>query len=1579
MDFAVDAALWVVGKALAPVTGGLLESWAASTELGRNIDALKMQLLYAQGMLDNAQGRDIRSPALKELLHKLRELAYGADDALDELDYFRIQDELDGTYHAADLDAQNCVDRLAINARHTAKAAGIKLKCSSSSTRADPDDQKDGGTRVCLSVVGSCGGHDISSSPPLRTTQGVQEADGGCMPNVVSCARSAAKTMGKHFPCHSFPSVHDDDADAVMLKSSNMTGSGRRFLCSAWPSKVLQENNTMQTQKLKFDRVVMSTKILEIIEQLKPLCAMVSTILILELLGSTHIPTAQDITNRPKTTPNIIEPALYGRNDLKKNIIDGITHGKYCTNELTVVPLVGPGGIGKTTLTQNIFRELEGSFQVSVWVCVSLDFNAERLTQEIVKKIPKVNDEKDNATNHEVIAQRLKSKRLLLVLHDVWTYHEDEWKKLLAPLNQTGGEKGNVVIVTTRIPKVASMVTTTNSSIDVERLTHEDTMSFFEVCVFGDQQPWKDHPELRDVGSKIVKKLKGFPLAAKTVGRLLRNHLTLDHWTRVAESKEWELHTNDNDIMPALKLSYNYLPFHLQQCFSYCGLFPEDYEFTSKELVHFWIGLGIIRSLDRARRTEDVALCYLNDLVNHGFFRKNEKENGPHYVIHDLLHNLAVMVSSYECLSIYSSNMQTIQIPASVRHLSIIVDNTDVKDITTFREYNSYLSALGKRLKVQNLRTLILFGAYHGSFAKTFRGLFEEARALRTIFFSGASYSVDDVLLNFSKLVHLRYLRITSVHNKDMCLPSALFRSYHLEVIDLENWGGSFGSTSQMSSLIKLRHFVVPQYNLELFSSIFEVGKIKLLEELRRFEVRKETKGFELSQLGELTELGGSLGIYNLENVQKKDEADELKLMNKNHLHKLTLEWSFDRPIRDAEQEKNVIESLVPHSSLQDLCIRGHGGGICPSWLGRYLSVQNLESLSLCNVSWNTLPPLGELRFIDDPDEECKGLVSSQSFLILKRLELVEIPRLAKWVGNGKCHLFSVLEVVIIQDCPELVELPFSHPSCHQAKQEDNMIWFPKLRELKIIHCPKLASLPAIPWTEDPCSVQIEQAGLVFEKLVYSRNYESELSLEIEGKDGQHSVFWNVLAFHNLADLKVLKVKNCPPLPLIHLQKLKSLKSLTITGMSNSLLLFECESYNTECPLPVEQIKIDECDANGKELTQLLTHFPKITKLVVSSCEKITEIGAVELQTEMATASSPGNEIDIEHAQAEAGHHQTRGEEVEEAVAGGEGLLLLPRQLEKLIISGCRELRLLSDSIGKDNTHGGGLQSLCSIRSLDIYDCPRILSSYSSSTLSCFPFPASLQQLDLGDVEGMETLAPLSNLISLTSLTMCNCGDLRGEGLWPLVAQGRLTELLIFGTRKFFTGSEPSRLHGQEIPSSKLERVFTDDLTGVLTAPICRLLSSSLTELTFCENQEVERFTEEHEEALHLLNSLQELFFRDCGKLQRLPAGLARLASLKILRIWWCPAIRSLPKDGLPSSLQELDIKVCPAIKSLPKDGLPSSLQELEIRNCPAIKSLPKDGLPSSLRKLEVCDGISEELKRQCRKLKGTIPIIIDY
>ncbi|KAK1626243.1 hypothetical protein QYE76_000558 [Lolium multiflorum] len=1441
MATAISAAVWALGKALAPVTDDLLKNWAASDSLGPNISALKTELLRAQGILCTAQDRVIANPALKELLHMLRQLADKAEDVLDELDYFRIQDQLDRTYHAADKHAGGCMCGLALNARHTARAVANKLKFSSA--------------------------------------------------------------------------------------------------------------GILHTPKLKFDRVEMSKRMSDIVQQLDPICAKVKEILDLELR---KVQPTQGV--RPKTTPAIIEPKIFGRNVEKKSIVDGITHGKYCADGLTVLQIVGPGGIGKTTFTQHIYQEVKSSFDVMIWICVSLNFDANRLAQEILRQTPKVNGEKENAIEEELIEERLKHKRFLLVLDDVWTYEEDEWKKLLAPFRK-GEARGNMVIVTTRIPEAATTVKIADYSVELNRLGTEDFMHLFEAYIFGHQQPWKDHPELLDVGKEIVGKLKGFPLAAKTVGRLLRSQLTLDNWTRVLESKEWELQTSDHDIMPALKLSYDYLPFHLQQCFFYGALFPEDYEFGSNELVHLWTGLDILDSSDQRKRLEDVGLCYLNELVNRGFFKKNVKVDGSaRYIMHDLLHELAVKVSSSECLSISSSNVRYVQSSPSVRHLSIIIDERDVNDRMAFEEFKRDFSTLEEKLKVENLHTVMLFGKNHGCFAKTFGDFFAEAKSLRVILLSGSLYKyiVEDVFCSFPRLVHLRYLRI--IPRANITVTSNMSRFYHLRVLDVQKHNVHVDFPRDVGKLTKLNHYLVQERGFERRTS--DVGKLELLQDLRSFMVKKENIGFEMRQIGRLAEFGVSLRIHSIENAERQEEVNEAKLIHKTHIQKLMLEWGIGRTNKDPAKEDHFLESLQPHCNLLELHIRRHGGATCPSWLGSNLSVKVLESLCLVDVAWNKFPPLGELLFVSELGEEHPSGIPSQSFQNLKELKLVKVSRLKKWVGISTCPLVSLLEVLIIKDCFELVELPFS--GC-ESVQEAYVTWFPRLQKLEIMDCPKLLALPPVPWTSAPCSVKIARVGSGFEELIYSKNCRSESSLEVTGKEGGHdSTFWNMLAFSNLADLLKLEIKNCPPLQLDHLQKLTPIKWLKISCSSNVLSQTDVESAAIY-QLRIGTLEIWHCSASEKELAQLLSYLPYLSKLEIFNCEKIKRVGVVEQQK---TAHKMG----FGHTGPQ--QQETIGEEeIATVAAGGEALVLLPPQLQELTIAHCPQLTLLSSSLNDGGQGGGGLQGLRSLRDLDIRGCPKFLSSYPFSR---FPFPTSLQILHLNDIEGTVSL---SNLTSLTDLHIYNCGDLRGEGMWAL-AQCRLAVLFIWETPKFFASSEP-----QNFPRScKIEKIGTDDHTGFLAVPICSILSSSLTKLCLRpeEKREVERFSKEQEDALQLLSSLQELTFGSFCKLQCLPAGLHRISSLKALRIKNCQAFRSLPKDGLPCSLQHLEIYGCPALKSLPKDGLPSSLQDLQISYCRALKSLPKDSLPSSLRKFDFRHGNSEELMWQCRKLKGTIPIIED-
>lgn len=167
--------------------------------------------------------------------------------------------------------------------------------------------------------------------------------------------------------------------------------------------------------------------------------------------------------------------------------MNAITNGEYSANDLTVLSIVGPGGIRKTTFIQHIYEELKSHFHVSIWICVSLDFSANMLSKEILKRIPKGKEEYPNDSQEDKIAKRLESKTLLLVLDDMWKFPEDEWKKLLAPFKK-GGENGSMVVVTTRFPKVAGQVATKmNHLIRMERLEYKDCMNFFQVCVFGDQ------------------------------------------------------------------------------------------------------------------------------------------------------------------------------------------------------------------------------------------------------------------------------------------------------------------------------------------------------------------------------------------------------------------------------------------------------------------------------------------------------------------------------------------------------------------------------------------------------------------------------------------------------------------------------------------------------------------------------------------------------------------------------------------------------------------------------------------------------------------------------------------------------------------------------------------------------------------------------------------------------------------------------------------------------------------------------------------------------------------------------------
>lgn len=1407
MNALVSTALWVVGKALAPVADGVLGDWDSSRNLGLNVEALRTELLLVKATLETAGRKHVAGQATEELLRRLQDSAHSAEDLLDELDYFRIHDQLHGTYHAADRHAEGGVHDLALNARHTATSV---LGLSSAATPAAEPGQV---VQYARRRVGCCAWPrarqrsrgDSSSSAP-NASQAEEEVVSGCMPK-----------LGKQLPRPSSPNVHDNSS------------GGQSTLCGS--------PHADETPVLGFNRVDVSKRMKHIVEQLQPVRREFTTI-----LQSCDRITDPDIAqSRPITTGRSIEPKLYGRDDIMNSIIHDMTKGKYHSKDLTVLPIVGPGGIGKTTLIQHMYRnqQVQNHFQVVIWVCVSLSFNLSKLLEDIKNGVPPVEGEKGNRPE-ELIEQRLKSKRFLLVLDDIWECsNEDDWKRLLLPL-KTSQENGSMILVTTRFSAIAKMVKTTDH-IDLEGLETEEYRKLFLAFISGDEPFRSDYNFLLDTGDKIMEKLKGSPLAAKTVGTLLRKELNLRHWIRVLESKEWERQTGANDIMPALKLSYDHLPFHQQQCFSYSALFPEDHKYRTTELINLWIGLDILHPDSWNQTLEEIGLSNLKDLVTHGFFKEEETEEEetdgcPCYVMHDLLHDLALQVASHDCISLHHSSIVGIQ--PSIRHLSIVIDD----DTVSHENFKSELRKLKSMLKVKQLHTLMLFGEMDESFANILRDLVREANALRVLHLVNMQCSVEFMFPNFSSLVHLRYLCVgTEEHaaeeyEREKHLPLCISRFYHLRVLDLGSWYACCDLPKDLSNLAKLRHFHTPSD--ELHSDVLNVGKLVLLEELKVFRVNKKNEGFELKQLEHLTELR-ELGIYNLENIHTKEEIAKAKLIEKNYLQRLTLDWDSGRSNIEPDVEAFVLESLQPHRYLEELCIRGHGGPSCPTWLGDKLVVEALESLHLDGVSWDFLPSLGKMRglrkVILKHIAAVKEFVIEQSFCRLIRLELVGLGSFEKWVPSEDAHMFPLLQVLIIEDCPKLLGLPFSNCIVYPGPDQGwNIDWFPKLEELEIKACPEFLLVAHIPWTETLRRVNISDV-----KLLEKFNYNSKSSnLEITGKHDLQSLD-QVLAFSNLTGVERLRVQ----------------------GLRG---------------------------ASGKDLTELLSHLPRLSVLTIMECENIRQL-AVGVDVTSAAAAS----------------------EVEK---DEDGLLLLPAHLSdslrELDIIKCPELVLVDHpSTFLPASEGRrGLQALRSLQFLNIQDSPKF---------SCCLFPSSLRDLYLGGVEGMGTL-----------------------GLGPLLTTAALH---VYGCPRFFAGWDPNPRRvllqddegGEEqqlVSPAKLPVLYTDDAVGLLVVPICSLLSSSLTELHLYEG-EMERFTEEQADALHLLASLQTLEFSRFRKLQHLPAGLHKLTNLKRLRVFKCTAIRSLPKDGLPRSLQELDVRCC----------------------------------------------LNEELKKQCWGLVGTIPQIRLY
>ncbi|RVW97001.1 putative disease resistance RPP13-like protein 1 [Vitis vinifera] len=147
---------------------------------------------------------------------------------------------------------------------------------------------------------------------------------------------------------------------------------------------------------------------------------------------------------RPPTTCLFNEPQVHGRDDDKKKIVDLLL-----SDESAVIPIVGMGVVGKTTLDRLVYNgdAVRKHFDPKAWVFVSNEFDAVKIAKTILSAIsPQTHDSKDFNLLLVELSQSLAGKRFLLVLDDVWNKNYEVWNDLRAPFR--GGDKGSKLLVT---------------------------------------------------------------------------------------------------------------------------------------------------------------------------------------------------------------------------------------------------------------------------------------------------------------------------------------------------------------------------------------------------------------------------------------------------------------------------------------------------------------------------------------------------------------------------------------------------------------------------------------------------------------------------------------------------------------------------------------------------------------------------------------------------------------------------------------------------------------------------------------------------------------------------------------------------------------------------------------------------------------------------------------------------------------------------------------------------------------------------------------------------------------------------
>ncbi|KAI3728280.1 hypothetical protein L6452_16914 [Arctium lappa] len=643
--------------------------------------------------------------------------------------------------------------------------------------------------------------------------------------------------------------------------------------------------------------------------------------------------------------------------------------------QLDVISIVGMGGLGKTTLAKRAYYDpyVVYHFYIRVWVTVSQTYQKHNLLLGICSSLSlTVTNEAATGKLREMIYKRLKGKRYLVVIDDIWSVGAWDDIRICFPDDNIGSR----ILVTSRLVEVALHIKPDSSPHLLRFLTVEESWDLLQQKVFSEDGSCPK--SLKKTGKRIAERCRGLPLAILVIsGLLAKTEKTVEWWTRVLDSIGSYLVGDPEQCMNTLALSYNHLPQHLKSCFLYFGAFPEDFEIDVRKLLWLWVAEGFIKSA-----TENIAEEYLIDLVERSLVIVERKRlDGGIKVcrVHDLLHDLCFKKAKEENflhqIKAYGeqpSSPNTSGCRAIDRRLfihSYVLDYVFSKPSSS--NTRSFLLTSNAASGLTNQNIMFLYSAF---------------KHLRV--FEFGTISTPFLPSEIGQLVHLRYL---SLSTRGLVIPKSISTLQNIQTLVIR--GESFPidfpfcKDSNMSNLmhllispsVRLQHPVALQ-NIRTISMLhLPVGRQPVLE--RAPNLRK-------------------LGLY--VSPQRSGLVFFPPLDFLIHLEKL----------------KIFIDNDYRHGLPTQARF---------TWLNRL--PQNLRKVTFlnCYLPWSDLSELGRLPNLQVLKILCGAFqgprwdTNDGEFRKLKCLK-IQSPELAEW--NTDSDHFPHLERLNMNDCRRLKEIP---------------------------------------------------------------------------------------------------------------------------------------------------------------------------------------------------------------------------------------------------------------------------------------------------------------------------------------------------------------------------------------------------------------------------------------------------------------------------------------------------------------------------------------------------------------------------